>query len=247
MVDCQGLILSPGFIDIQLNGAFGIDFTSCPPEELEQGVAKVSEGILKYGVTSYCPTLITSEPSTYASRLPRVKRKPGGPHGATVLGTHLEGPFINREKRGAHPEGLIVKHPNGYDDVAKCYGYLDETSLVTLAPELEETPVVIEELRKRDIKVSMGHTKATIAQGETAMCYGANLITHLFNAMTAFHHRDPGIVGLLAGAARHFDATGDCNLFYGLIVDGFHTHDAALRIAHATHPNGTATPLCWLK
>jgi N-acetylglucosamine-6-phosphate deacetylase len=110
-------------------------------------------------------------------------------------------------------------------------GSLDGTAIVTLAPEIPGALSIIEPLRKLGIVVSMGHSMTTIKTAEEARKLGATSITHLFNAMAAFHHRDPGLAGLL-GVEKNK------SLFYGIIVDGFHTHEAALRIAHASHPNG---------
>ena len=161
--------------------------------------------------------------------------------GATNLGLHLEGPFISKEKPGAHPVQFIQEHIQSFDTVLKCYGSLEHVAIVTLAPELEHASDTIAGLTERGIVVSMGHSNAHIADGERGLASGAKLLTHLFNAMSAFHHRDPGLVGLLAiDDVLH----GAKTLHYGLIVDGFHTHPAALRIAHAAHPDGTGEPLC---
>ncbi|XP_044904277.1 N-acetylglucosamine-6-phosphate deacetylase isoform X2 [Felis catus] len=232
--DCGGCILAPGFIDVQINGGFGVDFSQAT-EDVGSGVALVAQRILSHGVTSFCPTLVTSPPEVYHKVLPQIPVKSGGPHGAGVLGVHLEGPFISREKRGAHPEAHLRSfEANAFHDVLATYGPLDNVRIVTLAPELGRSHEVIQALTARGICVSLGHSVADLQAAEEAVQSGATFITHLFNAMLPFHHRDPGIVGLLTSdrlpPGRH--------IFYGMIADGTHTNPAALRIAHRAHPQG---------
>eukprot|EP00051_Salpingoeca_urceolata_P001075 m.38401 g.38401 ORF g.38401 m.38401 type:complete len:518 (-) comp11181_c0_seq1:251-1804(-) len=284
VVDCKGLLLAPGFIDLQINGAFGVDFTNptqqrpwesqedeardddsdtdadapdgpkhadqlneepspapeVAAEALSKGIAYVSRRLVEHGVTAYCPTLVTSSPHTYQSLLPAMRPTVGGKHGAAVLGAHLEGPFLNPLKKGAHKEELMRgfeaadgASSSGLESIELCYGSLDNCSIITLAPELPNAGPVIEALAARNIVVSLGHTAADLEHADEAVTRGARMLTHLFNAMSAFHHRNPGVVGLLSETVR-----AQRPLFYGLIVDGIHTHDAAMRIAASTHPKG---------
>lgn len=233
-VDCEGSIMAPGFIDVQINGGFGVDFSQ-PSTEVAEGVRLVGKRILEHGVTSFCPTLVTSPPSVYHQVLPQIKVQNGGAHGAEVLGVHLEGPFISLEKKGAHPEQFLQTFSSpGLSDLIRTYGSLDPVSVVTLAPELAHSGSVVRDLSQRDITVSLGHSVANLSQAEDAVQHGASFITHLFNAMLPFHHRDPGIVGLLTSDRVPPDRT----VFYGMISDGIHTNPAALRIAHRAHPKG---------
>eukprot|EP00911_Craspedida_sp_UC1_P000168 UC1_evm4s131 len=154
--------------------------------------------------------------------------------GATCLGWHLEGPFINTRKKGAHPEALITDFEGGMRDVEARYGSLDSgVIMVTLAPELRWAPNVVRGLVDRGIVVSVGHSAGKLSDGEAAFEAGARCVTHLFNAMSTFHHRDPGLLGLL-----WHGAAGRLPVYYGLIVDGFHTHAASLHLAHSMHPAG---------
>nr|XP_012223871.1 PREDICTED: putative N-acetylglucosamine-6-phosphate deacetylase isoform X1 [Linepithema humile] len=233
MIDCGTALISPGFIDLQINGGFGIDF-SYNVDNVKEGIDKVAKNLLKYGVTSFCPTLVTSPSEVYHKVLPEIKKRNGGSHGAGILGVHVEGPFISPSKKGAHPEHCIRKFDQGFKSVVDMYGDLDNVCMLTLAPEIPNATSVVEDLCRKNIIVSLGHSVANLSEGEKAVKHGASFITHLFNAMLPFHHRDPGLVGLLTsdqippGKMVHF----------GIIADGIHTHPAALRIAHRTHPQG---------
>ncbi|CAG02276.1 unnamed protein product, partial [Tetraodon nigroviridis] len=231
-VDCEGSIVAPGFIDVQINGGYGIDFSQ-PSEDVNAGISLVARKLLEHGVTSFCPTLVTSPPSVYHKVLPQVRVQSGGAGGAGVLGLHLEGPFISVKKRGAHPEQFLrTFRRGGLKDLLEVYGSLDKVAMVTLAPELEHSQSVVRELSQRGVAVVPG--VANLSQAEEAVQHGASSITHLFNAMPSFHHRDPGIVGLLTSDQVPAGRT----VYYGMIADGIHTNPAALRIAHRAHPSG---------
>lgn len=150
---------------------------------VDEGMAKVAKGLLSHGVTSFCPTLVTSPTETYHQVLPQIKKRPGGAHGATVLGVHVEGPFISIDKKGAHPAHCIREFDEGFKTVEEVYGDISNISIITLAPEKQRAPEAIDELVKRGITVSLGHSMGDLKSGETAVSHGATLITHLFNAM----------------------------------------------------------------
>ncbi|XP_075686511.1 N-acetylglucosamine-6-phosphate deacetylase isoform X2 [Rhinoderma darwinii] len=230
-VDCQGRIIAPGFIDVQINGGFGVDFSQ-ETDEARQGISLVARNILPHGVTSFCPTIVTSPSSVYYKVLPQISVGDGG---AGRAGIHLEGPYISAEKKGAHPEHCLRSFSDGgFSELLDTYGTLDGVNIVTIAPEMGKSGEVIKELVKRGICVSLGHSVANLSQAEDAVKSGASFITHLFNAMLPFHHRDPGIVGLLTSDRIPAGRT----VYYGMIADGIHTNPAALRIAHRAHPNG---------
>ena len=192
-LNAHGLILAPGFIDLQLNGAFGDDFTTTPP-----AIWRVAARIPRTGVTSFLPTIITSPLEKIAQAQDTLALgRPAGFKGATPLGLHLEGPFLNPRKKGAHnPEYLRAP------DLSLVANWSPETCvrLVTLAPELPGALDVIRCLTGRGVVVSAGHSMATYAQAEAGFAAGTRYGTHLFNAMSPLAHREPGTA---RRAARH--------------------------------------------
>ncbi|XP_065221555.1 N-acetylglucosamine-6-phosphate deacetylase [Planococcus citri] len=227
-IDCKGALLSAGLLDVQVNGGFGIDF-SFNESNVEEGLNMVANGILQFGVTGFCPTLVSSHPDTYRKVLPRM----GETTGAINLGIHLEGPFINADKVGAHAKGHLRNLSRGMNSVLETYGNLDNVKIMTIAPEVDGALETIKSLTQSGIVVSIGHSTANLSTAEEAVKNGATLITHLFNAMPPFHHRDPGILGLLT-------SENICNkpIYFGLINDGCHTDPAAVRIAYRVNYDG---------
>ena len=218
-LDARGGIVTPGFIDLQLNGALGDDFTVAP-----ETIWRVAEQLGRWGVTSFLPTIITS-PLAQVGKAQEVLAAgpPGGPsggwQGSIPLGLHCEGPFLNPQKKGAHnPEHLRLPSLAAVADWSPQNG----VRLVTLAPELPGALPVIEALRGRGVLVSSGHSMATYAQAQAAFAAGARYGTHLFNAMPTLEHREPGLPGALLTAA---DQT------VGIIPDGVHTHPAIVQMA----------------
>lgn len=237
--DCHGLIASPGFIDLQINGACGYDFSSfSSPSEVRKGLETVSKVLLQHGVTGYCPTVVTSSKEYYQKFLPLMETSDGGKHGAAILGLHLEGPFINKSKKGAHKEVYVQDEEElTKERVLSTYTTLSNAkhniSIVTLAPELPGSNDVIPWLVDKEVVVSLGHSLSDLETAERAVKNGASLITHLFNAMLPFHHRDPGIVGLITSLKLD-----QRPVYYGLIADGHHTHETVQRIANNANPQG---------
>jgi len=191
-------------------------------------IERVGLELLSHGVTGYCPTIVTSPLNVYKQLLPFLHRREGGPKGAALLGVHLEGPLLSRARRGAHrEEHLKLEASSG--GLAALYGEvcLENVSIITLAPELPGALEVIEEAATKGIVVSVGHTEAGIDLGQKAVGKGATMVTHLFNAMEPFHHREPGLLGLLLKEDR---------LWFGLIVDGVHTCPEAVKLAYRVSP-----------
>jgi len=211
-------IIAPGYIDIQINGGFGFDFSS----GLE-AVQEVAKSILHFGVTSFLPTIVTSERTHYLKLL---KSTESYSIGAEVLGLHLEGPFINPEQKGAHNASLI-RDFNSVVDPEEFYGDLSKVRMVTLAPEIFGALTKIPFFTNRGIVVSIGHTQASSEEVDKAVAVGATLVTHLFNAMTPFHHRAPGVIGATLANRK---------LFYSVICDGIHVDPGAIKMAWMANP-----------
>jgi N-acetylglucosamine-6-phosphate deacetylase len=215
VIDATGLLLAPGFIDLQINGAFGHDFTAHPAT-----IWAVGADLPRYGVTAFLPTVITSPLETVAAAQAVLDQgPPAGYHGAAALGLHLEGPFLNPAKRGAHnPAHLRLPDRAAVADWTPERG----VRLVTLAPELPGALPVVQTLIARGVVVSAGHSMATAEEAQAGFAAGITYGTHLFNAMPPLDHRAPGLPGaLLADPARTT----------GLIVDGIHLHPATVAAA----------------
>jgi N-acetylglucosamine-6-phosphate deacetylase len=207
-------ILLPGFIDQHVHGGGGHDIM-----EGGEAALRVAELHAKYGTTSLLATTMTAP----AADLELAFKGLAGAcvttrtRGARVLGVHLEGPYINPGKLGAQPDfarpmqAAELKHLN---DIAPI-------RLITLAPEVEGNMEVIESLVKAGYRVQLGHSAGTYEDGVAAMAKGANGFTHLFNAMTAIHHRKPGIVGTALAHGQYAE----------IIPDLLHVHPGAMRVA----------------
>ncbi|KIW08053.1 N-acetylglucosamine-6-phosphate deacetylase [Verruconis gallopava] len=245
VVDLGGKILSPGFIDVQLNGAFGFDFSVAPEKlaDYAKGMIKVNKGLVKTGVTSYTPTIVSQKADIYHKVLPYLGRSGSRRlprDGAESLGAHLEGPFLNPLKNGIHSKTILKAPENGMDDLIDCYGAANlekgstPVAYVTIAPEQPGALEAIRELRARGIRVSIGHTAADYEQAQAGVAAGATMITHLFNAMHSLHHRNPGMFGLLGQGAD----PSNPKPYFGIIADGIHLHPSAINIAWNAHPEG---------
>ena len=212
-LDVDDCFLAPGFVDLQVNGSFGVDVIKHPGS-----LDRLSEKLLSTGTTSYLPTVISLPLESYPALLPRIS--PGAKAGAEPLGLHLEGPFINPAKRGAHPE-VNVSHP----DAGALRAMLDLTlvRMVTLAPEMPGAGDLVPVASERGAVVSLGHSDATFEEALAALDSGVRSVTHLFNAMSPMHHRDPGVPG---AALIHREAV--C----GIIADGRHVHPGMVRLAY---------------
>ncbi|EPQ55150.1 Metallo-dependent hydrolase [Gloeophyllum trabeum ATCC 11539] len=223
IIDLGGNILSPGLIDIQINGAYGFDFSvyEGDDEAYKEGMKTVALKIVETGVTSLVPTLITQEKSLYPKLL-HLLRPFSVPNSANLLGWHAEGPFIQMAKRGAHAPPFIIPAPERLKSFEDVYGAENlvhaedwmmedgETDrvgvrIITAAPEIDGVMDTVPELIKRGVVYSIGHSIAKTDTATLAVIQGARLITHLFNAMPLLHHRDPSIIGLL-GASPHLSS-----------------------------------------
>jgi N-acetylglucosamine-6-phosphate deacetylase len=214
LIDAGSLMVSPGLIDIQINGGFGHDFTQDPTS-----IWQVGERLPELGVTSFLPTIVTSPDEVTDLAIEVVaNRRPESYRGAEVVGLHFEGPWIAPEMHGAHnPDHIVAPDPS----VAERWAASGVVRMVTLAPERPGADEVTAVLRRGGVLVSAGHTAADYETARAAFETGVSLATHLFNQMTPLGHRQPGVVGAALLAA------GSCLV----IVDGIHIADGALEVA----------------
>ncbi|KAH8690845.1 putative N-acetylglucosamine-6-phosphate deacetylase [Talaromyces proteolyticus] len=267
VINLQGRIVAPGFIDVQLNGAQGFDYSvpQATREEYDAGFIASNRGLIKTGVTSFLPTTVSTTAENYKQVLPSLAptgaRRPED--GAESLGAHVEGPFINPSRNGIHKPEVLLSSTQGFQDIIDCYGLQNipeakvneedtpvpnggtngqtnghalagakpAIKMITAAPEVGHMTRNIRELISRGIIYSIGHSDATYEQAMTAVGQGATMITHLFNAMRPFYHRNPGVFGLL----------GQSDLpkpYFGVIADGIHLHPTSIKIAYNAHSEG---------
>lgn len=216
-IDAGGLSIAPGYVDLQVNGAGGIDLTS-QPERLWE----VASALPRYGVTSFLPTIVSSPPEVVDRALRALRAgPPGGWVGAQPLGLHLEGPMIAPTRRGAHAAAHIVAPASS---VIAGWSAPAGVAMVTLAPELPGAAAITRELTDRGVVVSAGHTEADAGAAREAVAAGVSAITHLFNAMRRPDPSDPALVdSVLAGLP----------VVAGLIADGAHIQPDRLGAAWA--------------
>ncbi|MEZ9188527.1 N-acetylglucosamine-6-phosphate deacetylase [Vibrio sp. 10N.286.52.F8] len=214
--DLDGANLSPGFIDLQLNGCGGVMLNDEITAETMQIMHKAN---LKSGCTSFLPTLITSSDEDMRAVI-TAAREYHNQYQNQSLGLHLEGPYLNVAKKGIHSVDHIRKSDNEMIELI-CENR-DLVAKVTLAPELND-PEHIERLHKAGVVVSIGHTNATYAEARQGFESGITFATHLFNAMTPMVGREPGVVGAIYDTPE---------VYAGIIADGFHVDYANIRIAH---------------
>jgi N-acetylglucosamine-6-phosphate deacetylase len=210
-------IAVPGFVDVQVNGFGGVDFLETDGE----GYRRAGEALLETGVTSFLPTLITAPETELLAALAEVPRASVGPR---ILGVHLEGPFLAARRLGTHRS-----HGRRDPDQALLERLLaaGPVRMMTLAPELPGALELIDDLVARGVTVSCGHSDATAEQATAAFDRGARMVTHLFNAMRPFNHREPGIVG--AALVRD-------DVFVQIILDGVHLAPATAALVWRAAP-----------
>jgi N-acetylglucosamine-6-phosphate deacetylase len=222
VIDGRGCYLTPGLIDLQVNGSRDCNLWGQPTmQQFEQ----LRHKLLKVGVTSFLPTLITAELQhlrhniafLVANGVGSITTKNTRVALARVPGIHLEGPFLSEQKPGVHPR----KQLQSISVAAIKKLITPEVMLMTLAPELTGASAAIKYLLKHNVKVSLGHSNATFEQAKRAFGAGVALMTHTYNALPALHHRAPGAV-----AAAMLNPKVYCTV----IADGLHVHPAAIEL-----------------
>ena len=220
--DLAGAMLLPGFIDVQVNGGGGVLFNEAPTVET---IRRIGAAHRRYGTTGFLPTLISDRVEVMREALAAVEQAlaegvPG------LLGIHLEGPYLASARKGVHDAKYF--HAPSEDELALLCAPHRGVRLVTLAPD-RVPPASIRALVAAGVIVCAGHTAADYETTRAALDAGVRGFTHLFNAMTPFGSREPGVVG-----AALEDAASWC----GIIVDGHHVHPASLRVAIAAKARG---------
>ena len=202
-------------MDLQINGALGLAFPDVTVDSGEK-IIEINRFLWDQGVDAYCPTIVTAAVSQIQTALAgfstlKSPLNPAQPQ-ATIAGIHLEGPFLNPAKRGAHPQEHIL--PLTIDNIKRVLGdYASLVKIVTLAPEMAAENGAVEYLKSLDITISLGHSLATAEQANHTFISGATMVTHAFNAMPSLHHRIPGLLG---------SAIVNPNVTCGFIADGQH-------------------------
>ncbi|PNS08809.1 N-acetylglucosamine-6-phosphate deacetylase [Solilutibacter silvestris] len=226
VVDLEDGLLVPGFIDTQVNGGGDVLLNDTPTVD---GVRRIAEAHRKFGTTGLMPTLISDDVAVMRAAIAAVRDAidqgvPG------VLGIHLEGPWLAEARKGVHdPHKFHTPDATELDLVASLG---NGRTMVTLAPERfahDDRHEVLRALAERGVLVCAGHTAASYEQLRDAFAAGVRGVTHLFNAMTPMGSREPGGVGA---------SIEDPDSWCGIIIDGYHVSDAALRIAIAAKPRG---------
>ena len=214
-IDAAGHYVIPGLIDVHIHGYKGHDVM----EGDEVGLKAIAKGIAENGVTSFLPTTMTMETEHIEAAIKNVAKVMVQTYdGAQILGVHMEGPYISKAYKGAQSEKAIC-----LPDLDFVEKYKDIIKVITMAPELEGSKAFIEAM-SLDINISLGHTGATYEQAIEAIRSGAKSVTHLFNAMTGLHHREPGVVGAALAT--------DC--FCELIADEIHVHPSLFQVIAKT-------------
>jgi N-acetylglucosamine-6-phosphate deacetylase len=222
VVDVNGDWISLGGVDLQINGGLGLAFPDLERKDFPL-LNKIGEFLWQQGIDGYLPTIVTTSVEKIQRSLSTIAKfinNQTQENSAQILGVHLEGPFLNIQKRGAHPSEYLL--PLTIENVKKVLGdYSSLVKIITLAPELDPTEQVITYLKSLGIVISLGHSLATAKEAKKAFDFGASMVTHAFNAMPPLHHREPGLLG---------EAIVNNNVYCGLIADGQHISSIASQI-----------------
>lgn len=219
-------VIAPGFIDLHVHGGDGADFMDAD----ERANERILRFHARHGTTALAATTLSAAPQDLQEAVAAIARSAhGNPEGAEICAIHLEGPYINRERAGAQ-DPASIRRPD-LQEVGELLALAPHMKwLMTIAPEIEGARELIERYREQ-ITFSIGHTAAGYAEAVAALEWGASHFTHLFNAMSGLHHRDPGVAGAALTSAK---ATAE------LIADGIHVHPAVLRLATQAMPRRIA-------
>lgn len=222
ILDVGGDWISLGGVDLQINGGLGLAFTDLAEKDIPV-LAKICEFLWSKGVDKFLPTIVTTSVEKIHRSLDVITQFMAAPHhnkAAKILGAHLEGPFLNYQKRGAHPAEYLL--PLNIESVKQVLGERESAvKVITLAPELDPTGEAISYLNSLGITISLGHSLATAIEANKAFNLGASMVTHAFNAMPSLHHREPGLLG---------EAIVSDRVYCGLIADGQHVSPTMMKL-----------------
>ncbi|KAK6460187.1 N-acetyl-glucosamine-6-phosphate deacetylase [Scheffersomyces coipomensis] len=239
-IDLQGNYLAPGFLDIQNNGIYGLNYSNLNENSNENDIRMFksfyNDAMQKYlttGVTGVCPTVTSNFPAVYKKVLPFYKKSRLS-NQSDSLGAHLEGPFISLKKKGCHPTETFVDAQTS--DLFEVYGgeenIIENVCIITAAPEIPGVLETIPHLIEKGIIFSIGHTMSDYQTGVKAVQNGASMITHLYNAMPQPHHRDVGVIGLI-NPPHELSIEAP---YYGIICDGVHVAPSMANLAYKSNP-----------
>ncbi|HAC63536.1 MAG TPA: N-acetylglucosamine-6-phosphate deacetylase [Cyanothece sp. UBA12306] len=214
--DLEGDYLSLGGIDLQINGCLGLAFPELEEKHLNK-LEEICDFLWQQGIDGFCPTIVTTSVKNIQHSLSVLRKfittqTQKTKETAQILGVHLEGPFLNPQKKGAHPSEYLLTP--SIEAIKYVFGnYIELVKIVTLAPELDPSYEVIPYLKSQQVIVSLGHSQATDQEAKKAFELGASMVTHAYNAMPPLHHRQPGLLA---------EAIINPNVYCGLIADGQH-------------------------
>lgn len=219
--DFEDVVLSPGFIDLQVNGIGDIDVSDAKGDDW----STLDIALLEQGVTTWCPTVVSAPLASYPKIISRITEAQNRQVGLrpAIAGIHLEGPFLG-DSLGAHDSrNVVTTTSRWFDSIA------DNVRIVTLAPENASAVSLIDHLRAHSIVIAIGHTRATDALTVAAIDAGATLVTHLYNGMSGVHHRNDGVALV---------ALTDDRVAVSLIADLVHVLPRAINLAFRAKPSG---------
>ncbi|MTI71244.1 MAG: N-acetylglucosamine-6-phosphate deacetylase [Firmicutes bacterium] len=216
VIDLSKYKIIPGLIDFHVHGANGYDVMDGNYKSLNE----ISKYKAKLGVTSFMATTLTAPLNKIESAIENVfEGLEKGLDGAKVLGSYIEGPYLSKEYKGAHPEEYLMDI--GFKEIERLISISKDTiKVIAIAPEKKNSKEVIDYLNKKGIIVSLGHTNATYNEALEAIRSGAKVATHTYNAMRGLHHREPGMLGAVLNS----------NIMAEIICDGIHVHPIAIEI-----------------
>lgn len=216
IINFSDKIIAPGYIDIHIHGCAGSDVMT----GTEQDILRISKKLIQHGVTSFLPTVVTDSKENILRVIETIKRSIKINCYSNILGIHLEGPFINKSKKGAMNSDYIIppKDDMVLDFLRKGNGLI---KMITIAPEIKNAKKTIKQLKEKGVIISIGHSNAKYEQLVEATKLGVSQITHLFNAMNALNHRNPGI----PGGALELD-----RLKVQVIADGIHIDPVVIKL-----------------